>query len=42
MAVVRTIINVIVFIAAGLAAIVVGAFMLRGTMKMWDRRDKQE
>lgn len=32
------VIRVAVFVAAGLAAIVVGAFMLRGNMRMWDRR----
>lgn len=26
------------FVVVGLAAIVVGAFMLRGNMHMWDRR----
>lgn len=36
---VRTMISIVVFVATGLAAIVVGAFMLRGNMHMWDRRN---
>lgn len=35
----RALINGVAFVAVGLAAIVVGAFMLRGNMHMWDRRD---
>lgn len=35
----RALISGVAFVAVGLAAIVVGAFMLRGNMHMWDRRD---
>ena len=34
----RSIVNVFSFIAVGIVTIVVGAFMLRGTMNMWNRR----
>lgn len=30
------------FIAAGIAAIAVGAFMIRGTMHLWDRPDESD
>lgn len=35
----RALISGVAFVAVGLAAIVVGAFMLRGNLHMWDRRD---
>ena len=38
MGVARMLVSGVVFVAVGLAAIVVGAFMLRGNMHMWDRR----
>ncbi|CAI9832726.1 conserved hypothetical protein [Nitrosopumilaceae archaeon] len=40
MGLMRAVPGAIRFIAAGIAAIAVGAFMLRGTMHMWDR-DKE-
>ncbi|MFQ5497315.1 MAG: hypothetical protein ACE5DU_05450 [Nitrosopumilus sp.] len=30
-----------VFIVGGLVAIIVGSFMIRGTMHMWDNSDKE-
>ncbi len=33
----KKIVNVFVFIASGIIAITVGFFMLRGTMRIWDR-----
>jgi len=37
MSIVRGIVGFFLFIASGLAVIVVGFFMLRGNMSMWDR-----
>jgi hypothetical protein len=37
-----SIIKVFSFIAAGIVTIIVGAFMLRGTMHMWDRKKNQD
>ncbi len=37
MSLLKKIINVFAFIASGIIAIAVGFFMLRGTMRMWDR-----
>ena len=34
------ILNVFSFIASGIIAIAVGFFMLRGTMRMWDKDKK--
>jgi len=34
--------KVFVFIVTGLAAIIVGAFMLRGNMHLWDRKSSQD
>lgn len=31
-----------VFIIGGLVAIIVGSFMIRGTMHMWDNPDKEK
>ena len=31
-----------VFIAGGLVAIIVGSFMIRGTMHMWDNPDEEK
>lgn len=39
MGVKNTIVAVAVFVVAGISAIIVGAFMLRGTMRMWDKKD---
>jgi len=30
------------FIVGGIVAIIVGAFMIRGTMHMWDKPDKDK
>lgn len=35
--IIRRIAGIFLFVAGGLAVIVVGLFMLRGTMHMWDR-----
>lgn len=34
----KKIVNIFAFIASGIIAITVGFFMLRGTMRMWDRK----
>jgi hypothetical protein len=31
-----------VFIVGGLVAIIVGSFMIRGTMHMWDNKDDEK
>lgn len=33
--------NAASFVLSGLVAIIVGCFMLRGTMHMWDKRDRE-
>ncbi len=42
MSVLRAISGAAIFVVAGLVAIIVGAFMLRGNMRMWDRRDRKK
>ena len=37
MALLQKIVSVFAFIASGIIAIAVGFFMLRGTMRMWDK-----
>ena len=37
----KSIRNVISFVLSGLVAIIVGCFMLRGTMNLWDKQDKK-
>lgn len=37
MSLLKKIVNIFAFIASGIVAITVGFFMLRGTMRMWDR-----
>jgi len=37
MSLMKKILNLFAFIAGGIIAITVGFFMLRGTMRMWDR-----
>jgi len=32
----------ILFIVGGLVAIIVGSFMIRGTMHMWDKPEKEK
>ena len=34
--------NFFLFIVTGLVAIIVGSFMVRGTMHMWDKPEKDE
>lgn len=34
---IKSIKNIFLFIAGGIIAIVVGSFMIRGTMHMWDK-----
>lgn len=34
--------NFFVFIVGGLVAIIVGSFMIRGTMHMWDKPEKTD
>ncbi len=38
MSLLKKIVNIFAFIASGIIAITVGFFMLRGTMRMWDRK----
>ena len=33
--------NGVSFVLSGLVAIIVGCFMLRGTMNLWDRKNKK-
>jgi len=42
MSLLRKIFNVFAFIASGIIAIAVGFFMLRGTMRMWDRNKENK
>ena len=42
MSLLKKIVSVFAFIASGIIAIVVGFFMLRGTMRMWDRKNTRE
>ncbi|MEX0657462.1 MAG: hypothetical protein WD154_07965 [Nitrosopumilaceae archaeon] len=37
----KSIRNVVGFALSGLVAIIVGCFMLRGTMHLWDKQDKK-
>ncbi|MEK6971610.1 MAG: hypothetical protein AABW60_02535 [Thermoproteota archaeon] len=37
----KSIRNVVSFVLSGFVAIIVGCFMLRGTMNLWDRQDKK-
>ena len=38
----RSIAHFFMFVAGGLVAIIVGSFMIRGTMHMWDNRDPED
>ena len=38
----RALIGGAAFVVVGLAAIIVGAFMLRGNLHMWDRKDRSD
>jgi len=42
MSLLKKIVNVFAFIASGIIAIAVGFFMLRGTMRMWDRNKETD
>jgi hypothetical protein len=42
MAILRNIGKVFAFVAVGIVTIIVGAFMLRGTMHMWDKDDSKK
>ncbi len=37
----KKIVNLFAFIVGGIIAITVGFFMLRGTMRMWDKNKKK-
>ena len=39
---IRRIGNFFMFIAGGIVAIIVGSFMIRGTMHMWDKPDSEK
>ncbi len=39
MASIKDVVKFFVFLAGGLTAIIVGAFMIRGTMHMWDNSE---
>ena len=41
MSVLAKIVNGFVFVIGGIVTITVGFFMLRGTMRMWDKDDKK-
>ena len=34
--------KLIIFVVGGLVAIIVGSFMIRGTMHMWDNEDDEK
>jgi hypothetical protein len=42
MSIFGSIVKVFSFIAVGIVTIIVGAFMLRGTMHMWDKKKDQD
>ena len=42
MGIARALISGAAFVVVGLAAIIVGAFMLRGNLHMWDRKDNTD
>ena len=42
MAGIRDVGRFFMFVAGGLAAIIVGSFMIRGTMHMWDNPDDED
>lgn len=39
---IRSVGRFFLFIAGGLVAIIVGSFMIRGTMHMWDKPDSED
>lgn len=38
----RSIANIFAFVITGIIAIIVGSFMLRGNMHMWDKKSKDK
>ena len=38
----KKILSGIIFVVGGIVTITVGFFMLRGTMRMWDKNDKKK
>ena len=42
MAGIRTIGQVVMFVVGGIIAIIVGSFMIRGTMHLWDNHKSDE
>lgn len=42
MSIIKKVFNVFAFIASGIIAITVGFFMLRGTMRMWDKNKEKD
>lgn len=42
MSLIKKIVNGFVFVVGGIVTITVGFFMLRGTMRMWDRNKEEE
>lgn len=42
MASIRGVGRFLLFLATGIVAVIVGSFMLRGNMHMWDRKDSKD
>lgn len=42
MASIKSVAKFIVFVVVGVVAIIVGSFMIRGTMHLWDRQKKSD
>jgi hypothetical protein len=42
MSTIKSIARFLVFVVVGIATIVVGSFMLRGIMHLWDKQKKQD
>ncbi len=42
MSAIKSVAKFIVFAVVGIVAIVVGSFMIRGTMHLWDRQKKSD
>lgn len=39
---IKSVTKFIVFVVVGVVAIIVGSFMIRGTMHLWDRQKKSD
>lgn len=39
---IKSVAKFIVFVVVGVVAIIVGSFMIRGTMHLWDRQKKSD